>query len=60
MNMLNSTCFTQQTLKLHKALVETEQKAGVSQDLVGCVPSGNAQLDNDEVIFHSNRKISFI
>ena len=49
MNILNSTCFTQQTLKLYNSMIEIEQQAGVSQELVGFIEHGNQFLENDAV-----------
>jgi hypothetical protein len=49
MNLLNSTCFTQQTLKLFHNMLEIEEKAGANLEKAGYVESGNQFLDNDEV-----------
>ena len=49
MNELNSTCFTPQTLRLYKRMMDIEQQAGVSPDQLGCVDSGNQLLANDSV-----------
>jgi hypothetical protein len=60
MSQLNSTCFTPQTLKLYKNMIEIEQQAGVSPEQIGYVESGNQFLENDAVSLIENNNFKLI